>query len=263
MRRLALYIPWFLVGAILMFAALWALGLLPSAHVKYCYTNQTHQEECATYNIALVLIWEIGKFLNWISAAVTAVATAVLAFITRRLVKLGRDQSKTTRAQLRAYVYATPFRAFNVDKFGAPVQTYTTIINKGATSAHKIQRWVGINLLRGPVPENFEDLGPLKREEGTYVLPPDGQGFVIQKLRPITDGELADLMTETGDLQLYAFGKITYEDEFGNPHWTTFCHVYFGPERLDRGADRFAYESWQAKFSDHHNETDREISTNK
>jgi hypothetical protein len=74
--------------------------------------------------------------------------------------------------------------------------------------------------------------------------------------RTLSPDELAKLMTPTGELRFYTFGKIAYNDEFGAPHTTTFCHVYFGPERLDRGNNQFAYESWQAKFCDRHNEAD-------
>jgi hypothetical protein len=161
---------------------------------------------------------------------------------------------------LRAYVHAVPYRAFNIDESGAPVQTYTIIVNKGATSARNVQQWGGINLFKGSVPERFEDLGDLIREEGKFVLPPDGQGFIIRALRPITKEELGALRTPTGDLRLCAFGKITYEDEFGAFHWTIYCHVYFGPERLDRGNGQYAFEQWQAKFTDYHNETDKDQS---
>jgi hypothetical protein len=164
--------------------------------------------------------------------------------------------ANTAERQLRAYVYAMPYRAFNIDKVGYPAQTYTIIGNKGSTFAHKVERSVGITLLRGPVPERFEDLGAMQREEGVFPLAPGAEGFVIRALHILSEDELAALMTPTGDLRLCAFGKITYEDAFGKRHGTTFCHVYFGPERLDRGNNQFGYEHWQAKFCDRHNEAD-------
>lgn len=62
-------------------------------------------------------------------------------------------------------------------------------------------------------------------------------------------------MTPKGELRIYAFGKITYEDAFGGRHTTTFCHAYFGPERLPFNGS-FAYEFWQAKYCDRHNDAD-------
>jgi len=95
----------------------------------------------------------------------------------------------------------------------------------------------------------------LKREEWVLVLAPGAEGFVIQNFHRISDDELAKLMTPNGDLRLYAFGRVTYEDAFGAHHTTTFCHSYFGPERLPFNGG-FAYEYWQAKSCDRFNEAD-------
>jgi hypothetical protein len=138
--------------------------------------------------------------------AILASATIFLYLATRNLVT---DAERTAKRQLRAYVYAAPYRAFNIDNSGATAQIYTIIGSKGSTFAHNVQRWVGINLLAGHVPERFEDFGTLKREEGAYVLAPGADGFVIQTLRTLSADELAKLMTPTGELRFYAFGKIT------------------------------------------------------
>jgi hypothetical protein len=79
-------LPWrqvlsFLIGAALVVLVAWALGLFP-AYVEYCYNDQTAHKECATYHIALVAFWQLGKALNWISPAVTAIATAFIGLFT-------------------------------------------------------------------------------------------------------------------------------------------------------------------------------------
>lgn len=181
-----------------------------------------------------------------------AIGTWALAAATAWLVI---DSRFSNERQLRAYVYAAPFRAFNIDDREVAAQIYTTIGSKGATFAHDVERSVGISLLPGPTPTKFADLGPLNRLEGKLVIAPGGDGFVIQNLRPLTKDELAALMTPEGKMRLYAFGRITYKDEFGWPHWTTFCHAYFGPERSQFNTG-FAYEPWQAKYCDRFNETD-------
>jgi hypothetical protein len=181
---------------------------------------------------------------------VLAFSTCVLALATTGL---WLDAKFSSERQLRAYVFAAPYRAFNIDNRGDAAQVYTIIGSKGSTFAHKVERSVGISLLPGPVPEKFENLGAVKREEGVLVLAPGAEGFVIQTFRPLTADELKKLMTPNGDLRLYAFGKITYDDEFGVHHKTTFCHAYFGPERLPFNGG-FAYEHWQAKSCDRFNE---------
>ena len=79
-------LPWreavgFLIGAALIVFVVWASGLLPD-YVEYCYDNQAGHKECATYYIAFVALWEIGKGLSWISPAVTAIATGFIAWFT-------------------------------------------------------------------------------------------------------------------------------------------------------------------------------------
>ena len=208
--------------------------------------SSTWRENCG----AMVNL--LQKFNGLIIALATVflfLATLALYCATRDLV-VGAE--KTAERQLRAYVYASPYRAFHIDNLGGVVQIYTIIGSKGSTFAHQVERSVGVNLLPGPVPEKFEDLGSLKREEGALVLAPGAQSFVIQNFRVITADELAKIMTPNGDLRIYAFGKITYKDAFGKPRQTTFCYAYFGPERLPFGSG-FAFEHWQAKSCDRHN----------
>ena len=57
----------------------------------------------------------------------------------------------------------------------------------------------------------------------------------------------------------YVFGRIEYEDVFGSPHWTEFCHFYTGeqqpwPEEL--GGPGF--EDTQAKYCTKHNDVDKD-----
>jgi hypothetical protein len=181
-----------------------------------------------------------------------ALGTWALVAATASLVA---DNKYSNQRQLRAYVYASPYRAFNIDNRGFVAQTYTTIGSKGSTFAHDVERSVGTNLLPGSAPAKFSDLGPVNRVEGKLVIPPGGENVVIQNLRVLTKDELAALMTPEGKLRLYVFGRITYKDEFAWPHWTMFCYAYFGPERLP-WLDGYAYDQSQAKYCDRFNETD-------
>jgi hypothetical protein len=178
--------------------------------------------------------------------------TWALVFVTAWLVI---DNKYSNQRQLRAYVYASPYRAFNIDDRGLVAQAYTTIGSKGSTFAHDVERSVGVNLLPSPTPAKFADLGAVSRVEGRLVIPPGGENVAIQNFRVLTKDELAALMTPEGKLRLYIFGKITYKDEFGWPHWTMFCYGYFGPERL-QWQDGYAYDQSQAKYCDNFNETD-------
>ena len=99
MHTLWRYILGFLIGAIPVMFAAWALGLLPG-HIEYCYDDQAGHEECATYNIALIAFWEIGKGLNWVSPAVTAIATGFIAWFTWTLWQSSEKMWKITARSL-------------------------------------------------------------------------------------------------------------------------------------------------------------------
>jgi hypothetical protein len=190
----------------------------------------------------------VGLWVNAVMAAAT-IAIAIFAFYQALISR------ETARKQLRAYVVAKPYRAFNIDERGITAQVYTTITNVGATFARNVRRSVGVSIRAGPVPEKLEDLGPVTREEGKLVLAPGVDGYVIRSLHALQKDELAKPMTPEGDLKIYAFGRITYEDIFGKPHVTTFCHAYYGLERLPHEGG-YAFEHWQAKSCDRHNDAD-------
>lgn len=53
----------------------WWSGFIP-AHAEYCYeSGEAHHEHCATYHVALIALWQIGKFLDKSAAAIAAIAT--------------------------------------------------------------------------------------------------------------------------------------------------------------------------------------------
>jgi hypothetical protein len=60
----------------------WMIGAIPN-EAQYCSENQqTKQEDCATYNIALIAFWKIGEFLEKASDAITALASVAIALFT-------------------------------------------------------------------------------------------------------------------------------------------------------------------------------------
>jgi hypothetical protein len=82
-------------------------SLLTPFYAGICEKNTyTGQKECAAHHITVSLLIYIGQVLEAHAGAITGVATAVLAVITWRIVTLGKEQSGTTRAQLRAPIHS-------------------------------------------------------------------------------------------------------------------------------------------------------------
>jgi hypothetical protein len=92
---------------LLLFGALVWVGSLSPSYSQCADDNNkaTSQQEKKDpqHRIAVFFNCEISV-LNTNSGAVTGAATALLVWITYLLVRLGHEQSKTTRAQLRSYV---------------------------------------------------------------------------------------------------------------------------------------------------------------
>lgn len=94
--------------AVIIAAAIGALFLglwLGPFNGQVCQKDEyTGKKDCAVHNVTYVAAWEVGKALEDYSGAITGIATLLLAYITWKLAGLARDQSDTTKAQLRAYV---------------------------------------------------------------------------------------------------------------------------------------------------------------
>jgi hypothetical protein len=72
----------FVFGLALLLLGAWMSGWIPT-YAEYCEQNpQTHQKDCATYHIALIAVWQIGKILDASAAAITAIATGFIAWFT-------------------------------------------------------------------------------------------------------------------------------------------------------------------------------------
>lgn len=182
-----------------------------------------------------------------ISAVAAAAFTGLLWKKTSQLVESG---DLTAQRQLRAYVYATPGRAFHVDgKIGA-LQVYTFIGNSGQTFAKNVRRYAGIDVLPPtPDPASIERI---EQEDGVALLNPKGQMPIIKNWSRGNGHPSEEEYDKirTGELRVYVFGKILYDDEFGNLWETDFCNSYFGSEGIMFPVDSslsFGYEAWQAK----------------
>jgi hypothetical protein len=194
---------------------------------------------------------------DWPLVAVTgllALATFLLVLATYLLVR-GADQS--SQKELEAYVYVNPREAFHIDGQGT-LQAYSVIGNSGLTPATNVQRSAGIEVL----PPTGAITQPTLREAGKTVIGPRSE---IALVKNWAHGQLsADQYQQIrrGDLRVYVFGTVFYDDVFGH-HWESdFCNSYYGEEGLDHieptNADpkhtSFGYEGWQAKPCEHGNE---------
>jgi hypothetical protein len=253
MRRYAKYIPGFFVGAAFVFLICWTLGWLPPSHVHYCHGYEANNKECPTYHITLVALWQLGIFLNYISAAIAALATVAIAYFTLilkrstdKLWDAGERQldlgARTAERELRAYITGpnrVDFRNFQTPRPICILQ----FTNMGQTPAHDVGYW--IKMFVGPYPLE-ERPGRESADEGFVgVVSPRGQ---------ITTESTADtdILTQearqtaiNGTSAFYLYGELSYVDAFNQKRGATFCHFLRGElarNRVNGGLP--SYDKW-------------------
>jgi hypothetical protein len=232
MKNARLLIPAICMCCVLI-AAAWSLGFIPT-YAEYCEKNpQTNYEECATYHIALIALWQIVKFLNYISAPLTTFATVAIGVFTYtlkkatdRLWEAGERQRKlsedTAKRQLRAYLLPKGGTMYVPDMN----HTVITFINNGQTPAYNVGTYSGHAVVDFPLPDSaifsmtgiehggFGDIGAAgeRNIESFFTLSPEDKDAISNRTKAI-----------------FFWGKIEYLDIFkGETHTTEFRFYYGG-----------------------------------
>jgi hypothetical protein len=179
-----------------------ALGRIP-AYVQYCENSQhTGHEECATYHVALFAFWQIGKFFDAISPAITAFATGFIALFTATIWAINRSQLKHGRQVERGYVSGGFGQRDDTNRY------FASIHNNGKTPV------VIDYMLIGICPLNQLPLIPeiSKRQYVNYSLPP--------LTRTVALNCWADW---NGKPDHVFFGRFWYTDIFEQTHESGFA----------------------------------------
>jgi hypothetical protein len=187
-------------------------------------------------------------FLEHASDWLVAIFTGLLVYVTYRLVistnrlwEEARDtanrQERTTKTLERAYLHVLP-QGIDVTVQGA-VLGQIVICNAGHLPARKVSNDARIVWSDDRSLSDFEEADiPIRH---TNVLPAGGQ-------MPKGTGALnaGRTVLAAGQGFVYVFGRVTYEDGFGELRWLTFCHRYncSSPKLKNGGID--------SKYARHH-----------
>jgi hypothetical protein len=213
--------PWLTAAVILLLIA--AASLLTPFYTEICEKNTyTGQKECTAHHITVSLLIYIGQVLEAHAGAITGVATAILAVITWRIVTLGKEQSGTTRAQLRAYVkmsHRAPGVMFSDD--GCDVRL--GVKNYGPTPAQVTNALVNFVILaagqRLPIPPVYEV--PAREAVRAFLVIGDEVYFTENSTI-----SLDDVRTMPEGSTLCVFGYVDYIDIFGMRQRGGYARVY-------------------------------------
>ncbi len=211
---------WYLAAAAFLLIA--AASLLTPFYAEVCEKNAyTGNKDCTAHHMAISFILCLGQWLDIHAGAVGGVATVVLAIITWRLVTLGKEQTKTTRAQLRAYVMVAAVHGTDIAPDIVP-KTTVRFKNFGQTPAHNIRVIIGMGFAPYPFTdiEWFSRTGKPAAEFGRPLGPEDNVRVPID-LNGLLTAEKIRAMQE-GRWALWLNGKICYSDVFDQPQETEF-----------------------------------------
>ncbi len=164
-----------------------------------------------------------------VTDVIIAGLTLFLMIFTGLLVWVGNKQEKTTRRQLRAFVYLHSGSIYNVAHPHNPISTYKptgaeiisptegpaavlTIRNSGSTPAFKVVHYAGIHVAEYPLKTELPPIGRVKSPPSSAIPP---EGFNTKRaniFRPLTSEEIAGL--RNGTVAVWIYGEITYRDAF-------------------------------------------------
>jgi hypothetical protein len=164
-----------------------------------------------------------------ITDVVIAALTIFLAIFTGLLVWVGSKQERTTRQQMRAFVYPEVGAIFNVASPLAPLAVYKptgaeivspsegplarlTIKNTGSTPAYLVKHAANVCVAEYPLKSVLPAL--LSTDQApSSALPPGGFNTKTVKIpNRLTDQQVAGL--REGTMAIWVYGEITYRDAF-------------------------------------------------
>lgn len=208
----------------------------------------------------LKLLISIIGFLDKYDGAVTAVATLVICFLTWEYVTYSKKQweaMQNSNTASRNTLVATERPWVGPDfkespialgKSGEPVRWRVYFRNSGNSPALRTQWHVR---LYQPFPAKTEDFKSIEKDIEQLMFD-DKMNFTIfkdQEMQNVSHSSIGGVPLIPDDrsrsgiaaqaLDLVLGGRVAYQDEFDNPHETTFCILYL-PAR-GNGTP----ESWQ------------------
>ncbi len=167
-------------------------------------------------------LWKI--FLEVVAVVVVAAYTTIAYFQLKATLRI-------MRVEQRAWIVPS-YSAMNL-KTGEVIFLQMFCTNAGKTPAKNIQGVFRMEAIRYADEPAFDYSSKQKSEENSNVIfPGDHITLGVPLLKEGTGTNTAEPIAFTDDLNkrfldreivFITYGKVTYEDAFGEKHWVTFC----------------------------------------
>ena len=169
-----------------------------------------------------VFLYESRDAINAIATAFISIFTFTLWRSTDRLWEAGEKQRRlyedTAERQLRAYLCQGNATITDFGENLEPI-VHIRIANRGQTPAYNVNLYCSVGIDVFPMTSYPPKLPP--REEAQFVLGPGGES--IKSTRILKRLSLEDIsVIKCGKWAIYAIGKVTYIDAFGQDRFTNF-----------------------------------------
>ena len=173
----------------------------------------------------------VGNWFDVHNGFLTALATVTIAVLTAVYVHYSRAQWRVMREQLnemktssaldqRAWVGTIDASQFTFT-LGQNVVVVVPVKNSGKTPALMVTTVAAMRTIdAGKVPD-FKDL---KEPTGVGVIQPNAATYMSIFSDQILNKDMMEELTQ-GKRVLWIYGTITYDDVFGQHHWTTFART--------------------------------------
>jgi hypothetical protein len=212
-----------IAGALIGMILLWAVSSIFGLTGEICEKASGAQDgNCPSYNLLFSGIWHLTETANWLSPALTALATIAIGYFTWTLWRSGDRTGEHFRASERAYMLMSHKSGLEID--GQKLRVTMQIRNWGKTPGTVTDNVLGpvffagsgklppnpdYDLVRTPNPEAF--LAPSGKLEWT-------QEFVIGA------PDLSEVIA--GRITLIMLGYVDYRDQFGGRHRNGYAREY-------------------------------------
>ena len=201
-------------------------GISGSHAFKSCFEEQKHYDTYkALYERGNVVLKSIVRLrLNGECAlsvfkenteAITAISTALLAVITLFVAWIARNQYRTTRAQLRAYVHVDRVGRAQYPEVPPGDWFFINTKNFGETPAYFVETYVTFRVILGEKRIFSEP----DRQPGKSAMAPGQVEHLVEPI-DISNSARQDIIERKG--AVYIWGKILYRDAFRRKHTTNF-----------------------------------------
>ncbi len=205
------------------------------------YTPDGQEKDCAQHHLGPYALLLAVFTMDAHNGAIIGIATLGLVYVTYLLVKLGKEQARITHAQIRASIAAespmltdgpAPPGAIPQSQTGCPI-SMITIQNTGDTTAHEVRHYGALTFaqiaLDGRVLGNALNYPADMEAIPATTIAKNGKTILSRNLgRTLTAPEIGQLGAQPPRHAIVLFGRVTYNDAFGNSHRTDYCLGYAG-----------------------------------